>query len=117
MRTNTERARAGTIARLANLGPKSEAMMHRAGIATEASLRALGAVRAYVKVKRSDPAASLNLLWALEGALSGRPWKEVARTDRLVLLLQVEQLLASPKRRPRAPAARAGAFRRKRESP
>ena len=69
--------------------------MHRAGITTEKQLRALGAVRAYVMVKRSDSRASLNLLWALEGALTNRSWREVAKTDRLGLLLQVEQLLTA----------------------
>ena len=82
------------IARLANLGPKSEAMMHRAGIRTEEQLRALGAVRAYVMVKRSSGNASLNLLWALEGALTNRSWREVAKSERLSLLLQVEELMS-----------------------
>src|SRR4029079_8371427 len=82
------------IARLANLGPKSEEMMHRAGIRTEEQLRALCAVRAYVRVKRSSGNASLNLLWALEGALTNRSWREVAKTERLSLLLQVEELVS-----------------------
>ena len=69
--------------------------MHRAGIRTEKQLRELGAVRAYVMVKRSDGKASLNLLWALEGALTNRSWREVARNDRLGLLLQVEHLLST----------------------
>jgi DNA transformation protein len=77
---------------LRNLGPKSEAMLRRAGITTVARLRELGAVRAYVMVKRSGANASLNLLWALEGALSGRPWQEVAKSDRLSLLLQAESM-------------------------
>jgi DNA transformation protein len=75
-----------------NLGPKSEAMMRRAGITTIEQLRALGAVRAYLIVKRTGANTSLNLLWALEGALTNRSWKEVARTERLSLLLQLEQL-------------------------
>jgi DNA transformation protein len=82
-------------AKLANLGPKSEAMMRRAGITTEEQLRAVGAVRAYVMVKRSGANASLNLLWALEGALTNRSWQEVAKTERLSLLLQVEQLMSA----------------------
>jgi len=41
-------------------------------------------------VRAHDPRASLNLLWALEGALTGRPWEDVARNDRLTLLLQLE---------------------------
>ena len=81
-------------AKLANLGPKSEAMMRRAGITTEDQLRTLGAVHAYVMVKRSGANASLNLLWALEGALTNRSWQEVAKTERLSLLLQVEQLMS-----------------------
>ena len=68
--------------------------MHRAGIRTEEQLRALGAVRAYVMVKRSGGDASLNLLWALEGALTNRSWREVAKTERLSLLLQVEELMS-----------------------
>jgi DNA transformation protein and related proteins len=81
-------------AKLANLGPKSEVMLRLAGITAEEQLRALGAVRAYVMVKRSGANASLNLLWALECALTNRSWQEVARTERLSLLLQVEQLMS-----------------------
>ena len=85
--------------RLANLGPKSEAMMRRAGITTEEQLRVLGAARAYVMVKRSSNSASLNLLWALEGALTNRSWREVAKTERLSLLLQVEELMSGDRMR------------------
>lgn len=79
------------IAELPNLGPKSEAMLHRAGIKTESQLRALGAVRAFVKVRENGASPSLNLLWALEGALTNRPWQTVAREDRLALLLELEK--------------------------
>jgi len=80
------------IETLPNLGPKSNAMLRRAGITTIKQLRELGAVRAYVLVKRTGANASLNLLWALEGALTDRPWRDVARNDRLSLMLQVESL-------------------------
>jgi hypothetical protein len=36
--------------------------------------------------------ASLNLLWALEGALSGLSWQTVTREHRLSLLLALEAL-------------------------
>lgn len=68
------------------LGPASRAMLARAGIDTYAQLRALGAVEAYRRTKAVDPRASLNLLWALEGGLSGRHWRVVAREDRWRLL-------------------------------
>jgi DNA transformation protein len=76
---------------LPGLGPRSEEMLVHAGIATEKRLRDLGAVRAYLAVKRAGLPASLNLLWALEGALTGRHWKEVARVDRTRLLLALDQ--------------------------
>ena len=76
---------------LPNLGPKSNAMLQRAGIHTLAQLRSLGAVAAYSQVKRSGANASLNLLWALEGALTGLPWKVVAKEHRTSLLLALEQ--------------------------
>lgn len=77
---------------LAGLGPKSVAMLARAGIATAEDLRAMGAVQAFVAVKRTGEPASLNLLWALEGALAGRDWKDVARSERTRLLLALDHL-------------------------
>lgn len=75
---------------LPNLGPKSREMLERAGIDSLEQLRALGSVGAYARVKRNGGRASLNLLWALEGALTGLPWQEVAREHRTSLLLALE---------------------------
>lgn len=77
------------IADLPNFGPKSQIMLEQAGIHTIEQLRELGAVRAYVQVKRTGK-VSLNLLWAMEGALSGQHWREVAKHERLRLLLELE---------------------------
>ena len=81
---------ADDIAALPNLGPKSQAMLAGAGITTLVELRQLGAVAAYAKVKASGGNASLNLLWALEGALCGLPWQVVAREHRTSLLLALD---------------------------
>ncbi|MFH0935090.1 MAG: TfoX/Sxy family protein [Pseudomonadota bacterium] len=80
------------IANLQNFGPKSQQMLAQAGIHTFEQLQALGAVRAYVQVKRSGNNASLNLLWAMEGALSGQHWQVVAKHERLRLLLELEDV-------------------------
>jgi hypothetical protein len=58
-------------------------------------LRRRGAVRAFIELKRAGVASSLNMFWALAGALEpwpeGRHWREVARGDsRLSLLLSLE---------------------------
>jgi len=63
------------VSDLPNLGPKSQTMREHAGIYSIEQLRNLGAVRAYVQVKHSGANCSLNLLWAMEGALSGRHWR------------------------------------------
>ena len=77
---------------LPNLGPASERMLHAAGICTPAAFRALGAVPAFVAVRQAGQQPSLNLLWALEGALSGRDWKTVALHERTALLMQLDDL-------------------------
>lgn len=88
---------------LRNLGVKTESMLQQIGIHTVEQLRARGAVRTYVTLKRAGVTSSLNALWALAGALDpwpeGTHWREVARGDaRLSLLLAVEDLEAQPAR-------------------
>lgn len=79
------------VADLPNLGPKSQQMLELAGIATLDQLRALGSVAAFARVKQSGGNPSLNLLWALEGALTGLRWQDVAKEHRTSLLLALEQ--------------------------
>ncbi|MDF2447194.1 MAG: regulator of competence-specific s [Moraxellaceae bacterium] len=78
------------IADLKSLGPKSADMLARAGITTVAQLQQLGTVAAYARTRAASPGVSLNLLWALESALTGLPWQEVARRHRTSLLLALE---------------------------
>ena len=79
------------IADLPNLGLRSQEMLGLAGICSVSQLRKLGSVAAYALVKRADRRASLNLLWAIEGALSGLPWQTVAREHRTSLLLALDE--------------------------
>ncbi|WP_332777078.1 TfoX/Sxy family protein [Polaromonas sp.] len=80
-----------SLADLPNLAPKSQQMLASAGITSAEQLRQLGAVAAYAKAKRSGANVSLNLLWALEAALTGLHWQEVARVHRTSLLLALEE--------------------------
>ena len=82
---------------LRNLGMKSEQILGDIGIYTADELRRQGAVRTFAELKRAGMAPSLNMLWALSGALDpwpeGTHWREVARGEaRLSLLLAVEDL-------------------------
>lgn len=82
--------REASIAELNGLGPKSQEMLARAGINSVAQLRQLGSVAAYAQARAANPGTSLNLLWALEAALTGQPWQQVARQHRTSLLLALE---------------------------
>lgn len=75
---------------LRNLGPASSNLLLAAGIRSEQQLRELGAVAAYLTVKATGSKPSLNLLWAIAGALTDRDWKEVSRDKRTALLMQVD---------------------------
>jgi hypothetical protein len=82
---------------LRNLGVKSEQVLADIGIYSADELRRQGAVRSFAELKRAGASPSLNMLWALAGALEpwpeGTHWREIARGDaRLSLLLAVEDL-------------------------
>lgn len=79
------------LSEMPNLGPKSHQMLALAGITTRAKLCELGSVAAYARVKRANVNVTLNLLWALEGALIGLHWQTVAREHRISLLLALEE--------------------------
>ena len=57
------------IAKLPNLGPKCVTWLRSVGITTRADLERLGSVHAFKKVVAAGHTSSLNLLYALEGAL------------------------------------------------
>lgn len=84
VRSNSESA--AELARLRNLGPVSAGWLVAAGIRSEAELRAMGAVTAFhrVAMHRSGD-VSLNLLYALEGALRGVRWDQLPAADRAAL--------------------------------
>jgi len=90
---------------LRNLGARSEQMLSQIGVRDVAELRRRGAIRAFSELRRAGVTSSLNMLWALAGALEpwpeGRHWREVARGDsRLSMLLSLEDYEAgrSPSR-------------------
>ncbi len=68
----------------------------RVGITTVAQLREAGSVGAYEKLVLAGVPVSLNMLWAMEGALSDRDWRVVAKEDRLWLLTELELRGISP---------------------
>ena len=92
-------------AKLRNVGPKSAAWLRQVGLRTREDLAAIGAVDAYMRVKRAGFKPSLNLLYALEGALCDCHWQDVPEARRTELVAQAEgkiALLPAPRGRPAA---------------
>ncbi len=68
---------------LRNVGPKSATLLRAAGIDSLEKLREIGAVAAYRRVKFVEPrAVSLNMLWALQGALTDRDWRDIPPAEK-----------------------------------
>ena len=76
---------------LKGLGPKSEMLLIEVGINTEQELRELGAVRAFIRLKKEcSTKPSLNFLYAMVGALEGEHWLNVAKHEKGQLLMELE---------------------------
>jgi DNA transformation protein len=85
---------------LRNLGARSEQLLAAIGVYSVEELRRRGAIRVFAELKRARVTSSLNMFWALAGALEPWPeglhWREVARGDaRLSLLLSLEDYESS----------------------
>ena len=66
------------LMRLKNIGPASVRQLREVGVEDEASLRKLGALAAYHRLKHAFPREiSLVMLYALEGALRDCHWNHL----------------------------------------
>lgn len=94
-----------TTEKLRNIGPKSSAWLRQVGLRTRDELAGVGTVDAFMRVKRAGFKPSLNLLYALEGALLDCHWQEVPDARRVELVTAAEAaiaLLPPPRNRPAA---------------
>lgn len=77
-----------------NVGPKSAAWLRQVGLHTREDLETAGAVEAYMRVRRAGFKPSMNLLYALEGALQDCHWQEVPMPRREQLVAEAEAAIA-----------------------
>jgi len=69
-----------------NLGPVSASRLRAVGIATPEELRRLGAVEAYVRLKRAFPVETTHVsLYALHGAVTDTRWYALPEEARAAL--------------------------------
>lgn len=77
--------------KLRNIGGKSAAWLRQVGIRTRADLEQHGAIGAFIKVKKAGFKPSLNLLYALSGALDDCHWQQLPEGRREQLLAELAE--------------------------
>lgn len=88
--TDSIQALGTPIETLRNLGPTSGKWLHDVGIQTKDELKRFGPVAAFQLVREKHPKVSLNLLWALAGALSDKDWRELTNSEKRQLQSDVD---------------------------
>jgi len=80
----------GELSKLKGLGPKSEQCLNEIGIYTQAQLRDVGALGAFIQLKNAGRfKPSLNFLYAMVGALQGEHWANIAQSEKTRLLAEL----------------------------
>ena len=83
------------VGELINLSPESSRLLERAGIEDRRTLEELGSVGAYVELHRKGLRPTLNLLYALEGALRDVPWTQLPHHVRASITLEADAIIGS----------------------
>ena len=86
-----KRDRGAELSSLKNIGKVTERWLNGIGVHDEEGLRRMGAVKAYRLIRASETGATLNLLYALQGAISGTHWNDLAPPIREMLRRQAER--------------------------
>ena len=97
------------VSDLPNLGPVTRRWLSEVGIADVATLRATGAVPAFVRLRFAfGRAVSLNALYAIDAALRGVPWTALSPGERDALRHAAQAALPEPEPPPRSRRAGRG---------
>ncbi len=81
--------------KIRNVGPKSAAWRRPVGVRTQNDLVRIGPVEAFMKVKRAGFRPSLNLLYALAGAIEDCHWADLPEERKTALILAAESAEAA----------------------
>ncbi len=76
--------------KIRNVGPKSAAWLRQVGIRTIEDLTRVGPVEVFLKVKRAGFRPSLNLLYAMAGAIDDCHWTDLAEARKAALISELE---------------------------
>jgi DNA transformation protein len=76
--------------KIRNVGPKSAAWLRQVGVRTQEDLVKIGPVEVFMKVKRAGFRPSLNLLYALAGAIEDCHWADLPNEHKAALVQAAE---------------------------
>lgn len=93
------RGRAGDLAALLNLGPKTAAWLDAAGIHTRAQVAKLGPIGVCRRLLENGRPVNVLMAYAVEGALSGTHWNELPAETKQWLRTEFAQMRADVQRR------------------
>lgn len=94
-----------TTTQLRNIGPRSAAWLRQVGLRSREDLAAVGAVGAFVRIRRAGFTPGLTVLYSLEGALRDCPWQALAGAQRAALVDEYQARIAAVPLKPAGPAA------------
>ncbi len=78
------------LSELRGLGPASLQMLASVGITSATQLRAADVFALYARIKTLQPRTSMNLLYALLGAVDDQDWRDVAKDRRTEVLMRLQ---------------------------
>lgn len=78
--------------KIRNIGPVSQHWLESVGVKSREDLQRIGAVEVYFQIKKRVFSPSLNLLWALEGAIQDIPFYAVSVERKKQLREQLRKL-------------------------
>src|SRR6056297_121539 len=88
------------VSTIRNLGPASEAVYARAGIATAGQLRALGADEVYRRLLATGSRPHFIAFYALAMGLQGRPWNDMDPAEKAAMRTRFDTLVAETRGAP-----------------
>jgi DNA transformation protein and related proteins len=80
------------LASMRGLGPASAKMIAQAGVTTSVALKKADLYQLYARIKQQQPKVSINLLYAMIGAVENEDWRTIAKERRSEVLMRLDDL-------------------------
>ena len=87
-----------SIARLSGLGPKSQQMLAKIGVLSDAEFLAADPYELYRLLKHTGVSVSLNLLYGMIAAQENKDWKVVKQEQKTTILMRLDDMGLAPKK-------------------